>query len=100
MSDTVPRYFHQPAPIVDYAWYPTAAVNNPSVFCFLASVRECPIKLLDASDGRVSHLYPSVPVLHRWTITDNAMDPIFVAQSIVFDCRPQRAADRSSLPIV
>ena len=31
-------------------------MDNPATFCFLASVRECPVKLLDASDGRVSPL--------------------------------------------
>lgn len=55
-SDVESRRFYQPASIVDYAWYPSATVNDPAVFCFLASVRECPVKLLDASDGRVSRL--------------------------------------------
>jgi len=56
-SEVEPRCLYQPAPIVDYAWYPSATVNNPATFCFLASVRECPVKLLDASDGRVSRLH-------------------------------------------
>lgn len=55
---------YQPAPIVDYAWYPSATLNAPATFCFLASVRECPVKLLDASDGRVSNLpYISLQML-------------------------------------
>ena len=54
IAESEPKCLYQPAPIVDYAWYPSAAVNNPATFCFLASVRECPVKLLDASDGRVS----------------------------------------------
>jgi hypothetical protein len=48
------RIFNQPAPILDFVWYPTASPQNPASFCFIASVRECPVKLLDASDGRVS----------------------------------------------
>lgn len=44
----------QAAPIVDFAWYPTATRRDPASFCFVASVRECPVKLIDASDGRVS----------------------------------------------
>ena len=47
------RSFCQPAPILDFIWYPTATPLNPASFCFVASVRECPVKLLDASDGRV-----------------------------------------------
>lgn len=48
------KVFEQPAAILDFLWYPTASPWNPPSFCFLASVRECPVKLLDASDGRVS----------------------------------------------
>lgn len=47
------RSFCQPAPILDFIWYPTATPLDPASFCFVASVRECPVKLLDASDGRV-----------------------------------------------
>ncbi|KAI0743065.1 WD40-repeat-containing domain protein [Daedaleopsis nitida] len=47
----------QPSPILDYAWYPSATVRDPASFCFVASVRECPVKLLDASDGRLRASY-------------------------------------------
>ncbi|KAF7304583.1 hypothetical protein HMN09_00861400 [Mycena chlorophos] len=50
----------QPAPIVDYAWYPHASASTPASFCFAASVREAPVKLLDASDGRLRASYPIV----------------------------------------
>ena len=50
------RLFYQPAPILDFIWYPTATPFDPASFCFVASVRECPVKLLDASDGRVRFL--------------------------------------------
>nr|GAT52567.1 predicted protein [Mycena chlorophos] len=52
--------FPQPAPIVDYAWYPHASASTPASFCFAASVREAPVKLLDASDGRLRASYPIV----------------------------------------
>lgn len=45
--------FPQAAPIVDVAWYPSASSRDPSTYCFVASVRDCPVKLLDATDGRV-----------------------------------------------
>ncbi|KAJ7708212.1 WD40-repeat-containing domain protein [Mycena rosella] len=47
----------QPAPILEYAWYPGATPANPATFCFVASVRETPVKLLDASDGRLRASY-------------------------------------------
>jgi hypothetical protein len=52
-SESPTRAFPQPGPILDYIWYPTATPHDPASFCFVASVRECPVKLLDASDGRV-----------------------------------------------
>jgi telomerase Cajal body protein 1 len=48
------RRLPQPAPILDFAWYPFATSLDPASFCFVASVRETPVKLLDAADGRVS----------------------------------------------
>ena len=56
------RSFFQPAPILDFIWYPTATPLDPASFCFVASVRECPVKLLDASDGRVRFLI-SLPII-------------------------------------
>ncbi|KAF8868077.1 WD40-repeat-containing domain protein, partial [Mucidula mucida] len=41
----------QSAPILDFAWYPGASSSTPATYCFAASVRECPVKLLDAADG-------------------------------------------------
>ncbi|KAJ6483554.1 hypothetical protein C8R47DRAFT_1132560 [Mycena vitilis] len=54
------RRLPQPAPILEYAWYPTASSADPASFCFVASVRETPVKLLDASDGRLRASYPIV----------------------------------------
>jgi hypothetical protein len=41
------KEFLQAAPVLDFVWYPTASPRNPASFCFVASVRECPVKLLD-----------------------------------------------------
>ncbi|KIM51605.1 hypothetical protein SCLCIDRAFT_623784 [Scleroderma citrinum Foug A] len=50
----------QPSPIVDFVWYPSASRYNPPSYCFFASVRECPVKLLDGNDGRLRASYPIV----------------------------------------
>ncbi|KAF8994657.1 WD40-repeat-containing domain protein [Cyathus striatus] len=54
------RALSQPAPIVDFAWYPSATPNDPASFCFVSSVRERPVQLLDASDGRLRASYKIV----------------------------------------
>ncbi|TCD60083.1 hypothetical protein EIP91_010768 [Steccherinum ochraceum] len=51
---------HLGAPIVDFAWYPSATCRDPASFCFVVSVRECPVKLIDASDGRLRASYKIV----------------------------------------
>ncbi|KAM5541025.1 hypothetical protein V8D89_005336 [Ganoderma adspersum] len=56
-STSLPKCLTQSSPILDYAWYPTASPRDPASFCFVASVRECPVKLLDASDGRLRASY-------------------------------------------
>ncbi|KAI6102781.1 hypothetical protein F5141DRAFT_1008256 [Pisolithus sp. B1] len=50
----------QPSPIVDFLWYPRASRHSPATYCFIASVRECPVKLLDGNDGRLRASYPIV----------------------------------------
>jgi telomerase Cajal body protein 1 len=47
------RPFPQPSPILDFVWYPQATVQDPASFCFVASVRDTPVRLVDAGDGRV-----------------------------------------------
>ncbi|TFK48131.1 WD40 repeat-like protein [Heliocybe sulcata] len=54
------RTIEQAAPILDYAWYPSASRFTPVSYCFVASVRECPVKLLDAVDGRLRASYKIV----------------------------------------
>ncbi|KAF9051758.1 hypothetical protein BJ165DRAFT_1451124 [Panaeolus papilionaceus] len=55
-----PATLPQPSPILDFIWYPTASPYDPASFCFVASVRECPVKLLDANDGRLRASYKIV----------------------------------------
>ncbi|VDC05093.1 unnamed protein product [Peniophora sp. CBMAI 1063] len=43
--------------IVDFAWYPRATQQDPATFCFVASVREAPVRLLDAATGRLRASY-------------------------------------------
>ncbi|KAH9006272.1 WD40 repeat-like protein [Lactarius hatsudake] len=54
------RIFPQAAPILDFIWYPRATPCDASSFCFIASVRESPVRLLDASDGRLRASYKIV----------------------------------------
>ncbi|KAF8271027.1 WD40 repeat-like protein [Lactarius quietus] len=54
------RVFPQAAPILDFIWYPRATPRDASSFCFVASVRESPVRLLDASDGRLRASYKIV----------------------------------------
>ncbi|GBE86827.1 hypothetical protein SCP_1000690 [Sparassis crispa] len=56
----VPRTFIQPSPLLDFAWYPSASSRDLASFCFVVSVRECPVKLLDATDGRLRASYKIV----------------------------------------
>ncbi|KAF8550970.1 hypothetical protein OG21DRAFT_1418815 [Imleria badia] len=65
-SLTHTKTFPQPAPIVDFAWYPGASQHNPPACCFVASVRDCPVKLLDGKDGRLRASYPIVDHRERY----------------------------------
>ncbi|CAE6477150.1 unnamed protein product [Rhizoctonia solani] len=46
----------QPAPILSTAWFPTASTLDAASYCFVAAIRDTPIKLFDASDGIISSL--------------------------------------------
>ena len=81
--------FPQPAPILDFLWYPAATPHDPASFCFLSSVRECPVKLIDASDGRVCLFLPSPPHL---------MPP--TAPRILPNSRPPRTSDSTPRPCI
>ncbi|KAI0262220.1 quinon protein alcohol dehydrogenase-like superfamily [Gloeopeniophorella convolvens] len=51
------RALPQAASILDYAWYPRATPRDPASFCLVASVRDAPVRLLDATDGRLRASY-------------------------------------------
>ncbi|KAH7333735.1 WD40-repeat-containing domain protein [Rhizoctonia solani] len=56
----------QPAPILSTAWFPTASALDPASYCFVAAIRDTPIKLFDASDGRVRASYKIVDHRERF----------------------------------
>lgn len=53
-SFSTPRAFAQPDSVNAAMWYPSASMYAPETYCFVASVRDTPVRLIDASDGRVS----------------------------------------------
>ncbi|CAE6421920.1 unnamed protein product [Rhizoctonia solani] len=56
----------QPAPILSTAWFPTASISEPASYCFVAAIRDTPIKLFDASDGRMRASYRIVDHRERF----------------------------------
>ncbi|QRV85263.1 WD40 domain-containing protein [Ceratobasidium sp. AG-Ba] len=46
-----------PAPVLSTAWFPTASPSDPASYCFVSAVRDCPVRLVDASDGRLRASY-------------------------------------------
>ncbi|KAG2029939.1 hypothetical protein BDR03DRAFT_995026 [Suillus americanus] len=58
--------FSQSSAVVNFAWYPGASSNNPPAYCFVASVRDRPVKLLDASDGRLRASHPIIDHRERF----------------------------------
>ncbi|PVF91744.1 WD40 repeat-like protein [Serendipita vermifera] len=59
--------FRQGSPIYDILWYPWAtSSSNPATYCFLASLRDAPVKLLDANDGRLRASYKIVDHRERF----------------------------------
>lgn len=43
-----------PAALLSLEWYPFASVARPETFCFLRSVRDLPVQLIDGNTGKVS----------------------------------------------
>ena len=72
--------FPQSAPIVDFVWYPGASQHNPPAFCVVASVRDCPVKLLDGRDGRVrGEIFTSYLILPKTRFTFSTSAPRVVS---------------------
>jgi hypothetical protein len=100
ISLTHTKTFTQHAPIVDFTWYPGALRHNLPSYCFVATVRECPMKLLDGRDGRVRHVLSFYGLLESSILAGQlicvfAIVLIFtrrmIASSVLSDCRSPRA---------
>ncbi|GMK57602.1 hypothetical protein CspeluHIS016_0404360 [Cutaneotrichosporon spelunceum] len=61
-----PRTFPQPDSVNATQWYPSASRLTPETFCFVASIRDAPVHLIDASDGRIRASYPIVDHRERF----------------------------------
>ncbi|KAG8706258.1 hypothetical protein FRC08_001178 [Ceratobasidium sp. 394] len=55
-----------PAPVLSTTWFPSASPVDPASYCFVAAVRDCPVKLIDASDGRLRASYRIVDHRERF----------------------------------
>ncbi|OCF76835.1 hypothetical protein I204_02541 [Kwoniella mangroviensis CBS 8886] len=60
------RSFHQPDAIHSTLWYPSATLSTPETFCFVASIRDTPVRLIDGTDGRVRASYPTIDHRERF----------------------------------
>ncbi|ADV24623.1 guanyl nucleotide binding protein, putative [Cryptococcus gattii WM276] len=52
--------FKQPDSIASSIWFPTASSLVPESFCFMAGIRDNPVKLIDAKTGNVRASYPII----------------------------------------
>ncbi|KAK8846832.1 hypothetical protein IAR55_005920 [Kwoniella newhampshirensis] len=62
----VTQTYEQPDAIHSTLWYPSASVSSPPTFCFMASIRDTPVRLIDASDGHTRATYPIVDHRERF----------------------------------
>ncbi|WVR04557.1 hypothetical protein IAU60_001564 [Kwoniella sp. DSM 27419] len=66
-DDPLPaRSTPQPDAIHSTLWYPSASTHTPETFCFVASIRDTPVRLIDANDGRIRATYPIVDHRERY----------------------------------
>ncbi|KZV94989.1 WD40 repeat-like protein [Exidia glandulosa HHB12029] len=61
-SITIP----QPAPVLDAVWYPGARTSDAPSYCFVASIRDTPIRLLDGTNGRLRASYKIIDHVERF----------------------------------
>ncbi|MBW0584491.1 hypothetical protein O181_124206 [Austropuccinia psidii MF-1] len=54
------RQFPMADSLLSTCWFPYSSLHDPSQYCFVAAVKDHPIQLLDASDGRIRASYPIV----------------------------------------
>ncbi|OWZ78561.1 guanyl nucleotide binding protein [Cryptococcus neoformans Bt85] len=60
------RQFKQPDSITSSNWFPTASSLIPESFCFVAGIRDNPVKLVDAKTGNVRASYPIIDHRERF----------------------------------
>lgn len=84
---------------MDFVWYPRATCTDPASFCYVASVRECPVKLLDGLNGRVCKICNGIAFAKQSciaNITDSSVPRIRL--SITGSGKSHRTASRSMPP--
>lgn len=54
------RDFPMADALLSTSWFPYSSRNDPSRYCFATAVKDHPIQLLDAHDGRIRASYPIV----------------------------------------
>ncbi|MBW0483237.1 hypothetical protein O181_022952 [Austropuccinia psidii MF-1] len=59
------RQFPMADALLSTCWFPYSSLHDPSRYCFVAAVKDHPIQLLDASDGRIRASYPIVDHTER-----------------------------------
>ncbi|OCF40921.1 hypothetical protein I317_05280 [Kwoniella heveanensis CBS 569] len=64
--DLTPKVFEQPDAIHSTLWYPLASAHSPETYCFVTSIRDTPVRLVDASDGRIRATYPIIDHRERF----------------------------------
>ncbi|KAK1926502.1 putative guanyl nucleotide binding protein [Papiliotrema laurentii] len=58
--------FRQPDAVHAAQWYPSASATAPETYCFMASIKDTPVRLIDATDGRIRATYPIVDHRERF----------------------------------
>lgn len=70
-----------PAAMLGLEWYPFATVQRPETFCFLRSVRDVPVSLVDGLTGKVGNL-PIYHCFHAF-LADHYLNQIRASYSII-----------------
>ncbi|WWC67852.1 uncharacterized protein I206_101769 [Kwoniella pini CBS 10737] len=65
-QEFVTKSYQQPDAIHSAIWYPTASISTPETFCFVASIRDTPVRLIDGNDGRIRASYPIIDHRERF----------------------------------
>ncbi|PLW33176.1 hypothetical protein PCASD_13137 [Puccinia coronata f. sp. avenae] len=97
------RNFRMADALLSTCWFPYSSIHDPSRYCFVAAVKDHPIHLLDANDGRIRASYPIIDhrermvAPHSMLISDDGTTLFAGYDSAIemFDiCRPGEAGER------